>query len=594
MVYYTILKMQGENMKLSKSVLLFDGAMGTYIAEKYGASVKQCEYLNLTQPNDVLEVHREYILAGADAIKTNTFCANTVRLKRDFSVVCEIIRAACQLAKQAAEGTETLVFADIGPMDGEEAELLKEYHQIIDLFLECGLTYFLFETFTDYRIPEQLAAYVKSKCPDAFVVAECTVTADHYTSDGVPAAEIVDAFRSCSEVDAFGFNCTCGPMHLYHIAQEYCGGQKPMSIMPNAGYPMYMNGRTVFQTTPEYFAEQMAKIRACGVQILGGCCGTTPEHIRKVRELLREHAEVSSVKTKSRGKTPAFSREAVSSGGRKIVAVELDSPFDADAEFFLESAQKLARHGVDLITIADCPVARARADSSMLAAKLKREYGIDVMPHLTCRDRNLNATKALLLGMNIEGIDHVLVVTGDPISGSDRGQIKTVFQFNSVKLTAFIHSMNQGDFSKHPFTIATALNLNVPNFSAELEKAKRKEEAGSTVFLTQPVFTEQSKENLALAKRELSSRILGGILPVISYRNACFMNNEVAGITIPQEIVALYEGKTKEEAADLAVTLSLQLAEQIQNNVDGYYLMTPLKKVDIVCAVVDKIKEKIK
>lgn len=581
-------------MKLSKSVLLFDGAMGTYAAEKYGANIRQCEYLNLSHPDDVLEIHREYIRAGVDAIKTNTFCANTVRLKQEFSFVSDIIRSACQIARQAAEGTETLVFADIGPMDGEEAELLKEYHQIIDLFLECGLTYFLFETFTDYRVPEQLAAYVKRKCPDAFVIAECTVSADHYTSDGVPASEIAEAFCSCPEIDAFGFNCTCGPMHLYHIAQEYCSGRKPMSIMPNAGYPTYINGRTVFQTTPEYFAEQMAKIRACGVQILGGCCGTTPEHIRKVRQLLEGNTDVAVRGAKPKERVASLNRPAPSFASGKTIAVELDSPFDADAGFFLESAQRLAKHGVDLITIADCPVARARADSSMLAAKLKREYGIDVMPHLTCRDRNLNATKALLLGMNIEEIDHVLVVTGDPISGSDRGQIKTVFQFNSVKLTAFIHSMNQDAFSGRPFTIATALNLNVPNFSAELEKAKRKEVAGSVMFLTQPVFTEQSKENLALARQALSSRILGGILPVVSYRNACFMNNEVAGITIPQEIVALYEGKTKEEAAELAVEISLQLAEQIQKDVDGYYLMTPLKKVDIVCAVIDKIKEKIK
>lgn len=584
-------------MKFSKSTLLFDGAMGTYAAEKYAANIKQCEYLNLSHPDDVIEIHKEYILSGADAIKTNTFCANTARLKQDFSVVSEIIRAACKLAKEAAKGTDTLIFADIGPMGNEmdEQESMEEYHKIIDLFFECGLSNFLFETFSDYHIPQVLSAYIKQCNPDAFVIAECTVSADHYTSDGIPASEVVKAFSSCTTVDAFGFNCTCGPMHLYHIAKEYCSTtDKPMAIMPNAGYPTYVNGRTVFQTTPEYFAEQMSKIRACGVQIVGGCCGTTPQHIRKVYETLKNNIVDQSQHEEAKiQKAVPVVKKPLRDVQKKMVAVELDSPFDADAGFFLESARKLSAHQVDLITIADCPVARARADSSILGAKLKREYGIDVMPHLTCRDRNLNATKALLLGMNIERIDHVLVVTGDPISGDDRGQIKTVFQFNSVKLTAFIHSMNQDTFSQHPFTIATALNINAPNFSAELEKAKRKEAAGSMMFLTQPVFTEQSMKNLALAKRELSSSILGGILPVISYRNACFMNNEVAGITIPQEIVSLYEGKTPQEAARLAVDISLDLAQKISQDVDGYYLMTPLKKVDIVCEIIDGIKEKI-
>ena len=276
--------------------------------------------------------------------------------------------------------------------------------------------------------------------------------------------------------------------------------------------------------------------------------------------------------------------------GKKIIAVELDPPIDTEIEFFMSSAKKLQEIGVDTITIADCPIARARVDSSLLACKLKRDLGITPIPHMTCRDRNINATKALLLGLNIEGVRDVLVVTGDPIPTAQRDEIKAIFNFNSKILANYIRELNETSFGT-PFNIYGALNINAVNFESELRKAKQKVESGVTMFLTQPVLTAQAVENIKRAHEELEAKILGGIIPVVSYRNACFMNNEISGINVADEIISLYEEADKERASKLAVTISTEIARTIETYVDGYYLITPFKRIDLITEIVRNIKE---
>ena len=578
---------------------LFDGAMGTYLSDRYSTEVSRSEFNNLKYPERVLGVHREYIEAGATAIKTNTFSANTASLGVSREEADEIIARGCAIALKAAQGTNATVFASIGPvsMQQEEREW-EEYCSIIMTVLQSGVRHFLFETFHEYRVLLRLADEVKRCCPEAYIIAECTVTVDGYTTSGIPAAEIVAALRGADAVDAYGFNCTCGPMHLLHIAQRMDIGPKPVSIMPNAGYPTLIGCRTVFENAPAYFAGQMAAIQQSGVRILGGCCGTTPEHIRitadalngKRLELDRKKKGTVSVQGGKSPLKPATERPQTASGGKRF-AVELDSPMDANPEKFVQAARDIWDKGVNMLTIADCPVARARVDSSMLAALLKHRYGIDVMPHLTCRDRNLNATKALLLGLGIESIDKVLVVTGDPIAAEDRGKVKGVFNFNSEKLIAFIRDLNRGALADCPIQPAAALNVNTVNFEAELERAKRKEQAGAVRFFTQPVFTEESCRNLERARAELSAELFGGIMPLVSYRNACFVNNEVSGITIPQETVDRYEGKNREQAERLAILLSVQTAKRISAAVDGYYLITPFQRAGLIGSIIDAIKE---
>ncbi len=274
--------------------------------------------------------------------------------------------------------------------------------------------------------------------------------------------------------------------------------------------------------------------------------------------------------------------------GNKIIAVELDPPIDTRIDFFMDSARILKEQGVDAITIADCPIARARVDSSLMACKLKRELDITPIPHMTCRDRNINATKALLLGLNIEGINNVLVVTGDPIPSAQRDEIKGIFSFNSAILANYIRNLNETIFSA-PFNICGALNVNVRNFGSQLEHAKKKIRNGVTMFLTQPILTEQAVENIKRAREELTANILGGILPLVSYKNACFVNNEISGIRVADEIIEQYKDISREEAGKLAVRISTEMAKRIYPYVDGYYLITPFKRIDIVSEIIDNL-----
>ena len=254
----------------------------------------------------------------------------------------------------------------------------------------------------------------------------------------------------------------------------------------------------------------------------------------------------------------------------------------------MQGAWQLKSAGADAITIADCPTARARMDSSLMACKIRREVGIDTIPHMTCRDRNLNATKALLLGLSMEGVHNVLTITGDPVPTAERDEVKIVYQFNSRRLAKYITSLNETEFTQ-PFQIYGALNVNAHRFDVQLDIAKKKVENGICGFLTQPVLTEAALQNLKRAHEELDAKILGGIIPVVSSRNAHFMNNEISGITVDDKITELYEGKTKEECTQIAITVSSKIAELIRPYIDGYYLMTPFYRTDIMVELIKNI-----
>lgn len=275
---------------------------------------------------------------------------------------------------------------------------------------------------------------------------------------------------------------------------------------------------------------------------------------------------------------------------KKYIALEIDPPADADIRFFMESAVKMRALGVDAITVADNPFARARADSAIIACKLARETGMKVIPHLTCRDRNLNALKSTMLGLSIEGIDTVLAVTGDPVQEEDRLRIRSLAGFNSLDFARMISEWNNNDFSR-PFTIGGALNVNARNFPVELERSIRKTEAGVSVFFTQPVISEEGVFNLQRARNALpcETKILGGILPVVSHKHALFMNENLNGITVSGEITALYRDAPKDRASELAVSVSLGIMEQISPSVDGYYLITPFRRIDIIESIVAKV-----
>ena len=370
--------------------------------------------------------------------------------------------------------------------------------------------------------------------------------------------------------------------------------------MPNAGYPVVTRTQVKYQGKPEYFAKELARIAAEGVRVLGGCCGTTPAHIAALRAALDSlpavekaapAVQVSTPEAPTVEKDDAFLRKL--NAGKKVIAIELDSPKDADLTNYLAGAKRLQAAGADLLTIADCPIARARMDSSLVACRVHRELGLCTLPHMTCRDRNLNATKALLLGLYAEGVREVLAITGDPIPTAERDEVKNVYQFNSRKLAQYIVSLaGEGREMPSPMTVFGALNLNARNFEVELRRAGEKLENGMSGFLTQPVLSEQAVENLRRTRETLGERakILAGIMPVVSQRNAIFMENEVNGIHVAEDIMEAFAGLDREQGEALGLEISLKMAREALPYADGFYLMTPFNRVALMERLIARLK----
>ena len=582
---------------LAQKPLLFDGGMGTYYKAKPGT---ECEQANLLDPAGVLAVHREYLAAGAEAIKTNTFGLPRMATARqpDWQALA---RAGWKLAVEAAGETGAAVFADLGPApDTEAAPAGSIYMAVARCFVEQGARNFLFETLSsDAGVLEAVQA-IRARVPDAFVLVSFAVLPDGYTREGQYGRELVRRMTESGLVDAVGFNCVSAPGAMRALMQQLGGSKLPLSVMPNAGYPVVTRTQVKYQGKPEYFAKELARIAAEGVRILGGCCGTTPAHIAALRaeldalpavEKAAPAVQVSTPEAPTVEKDDAFLRKL--NAGKKVIAIELDSPKDADLTNYLAGAKRLQAAGADLLTIADCPIARARMDSSLVACRVHRELGLCTLPHMTCRDRNLNATKALLLGLYAEGVREVLAITGDPIPTAERDEVKNVYQFNSRKLAQYIVSLaGEGREMPSPMTVFGALNLNARNFEVELRRAGEKLENGMSGFLTQPVLSQQAVENLRRTRETLGSRakILAGIMPVVSQRNAIFMENEVNGIHVAEDIIEAFAGLDREQGEALGLEISLKMAREALPYADGFYLMTPFNRVALMERLIARLK----
>ena len=580
--------------------LLFDGAMGTYYKAAPGV---ECEQANLTDPAGVLAVHREYLAAGADAVKTNTF--SLPRLAAAHTPGWEqLAQAGWQLAVQAAEETGAAVFADLGPApDTEAVPAGQVYTAVAKQFTALGARNFLFETLSsDAGLLDAVGA-IKAEVPDAFVLVSFAVLPDGYTREGMYCKDLARRMQESGIVDAVGLNCVSAPGAMRTLAKQL-GGTLPLSVMPNAGYPVVTRTQVKYQGRPEYFARELGRLAAEGtVQILGGCCGTTPAHIAALRaeldslpvvEKTAPAEEFSTVKEQTVENEDAFLRKL--NAGEKVIAIELDSPRNADLTGYLEGAKKLQTAGADLLTIADCPIAQARMDSSLVACRVHRELGLCTLPHMTCRDRNLNATKALLLGLYAEGVREVLAITGDPIPTAERDEVKNVYQFNSRKLAQYIVSLaGEGREMPGPMTVFGALNLNARNFDVELRRAKEKLENGMSGFLTQPVLSAQAVENLKKSRETLGAdaKILAGIMPVVSQRNAIFMENEINGIHVEDWIIEKFAGLDRAQGEELGLAISLEMAKAALPYADGLYLMTPFNRVALMERLIGRLKQEV-
>ena len=575
---------------LAQGVLLFDGATGTALCAQSGEG-EAVERLCLTQPQRVLALHRAYLAAGCKAIKTNTFAAHV-------SLACEneddqktLIRAAYDLARRAGDAYDAAVFADIGPAPTDADSAAACYIAMAEQYLNVGATCFLFETMQSGEGLAEAAAHIKASCPDAWIMVSFAADADGFTRAGEQASALALQMSACGAVDAIGLNCICGAYHIRQLLSTLDVGDKWMSAMPNAGYPHVEEGRTYYDSAPAYYAQQVMECVKAGARIVGGCCGTTPEHIRQIACLLGtpmpprvRMGDEKAAQPPEKGCRSRIQRRLEQ--GRRITLVELDPPRSADIGGFMEGARQLEQAGADAITIADCPIGRARMDSSLLACKLSRELGIEALPHMTCRDRNVNATKALLLGLSMENVHNVLAVTGDPIPTGDRSSVKSVYQFNSRVLAKFIRGLGESGEAE-PFFVCGGLNINAVRFDSELDRAKEKMDCGVSAFLTQPVLSEQAALHLERARDELrGAKLIGGLFPVVSEKNARFLQSEVHGITVDEAVVRAYAGLDRAQGEDMAVRLCREAASRISPFVDGYYIMTPFQRVELVCRVI--------
>ena len=550
---------------LAHKPLLFDGGMGTYYKAAPGAD---CEMANLTDPEGVKKVHAEYLAAGAQAIKTNTFGLPRMAAAQ-MPGWEELAEAGWKLACDAAAEKDAAVFAD-------------------------------FETLSsDVGIVEAVKA-LRVAVPDAFVMVSFAVLPDGYTREGLLFRDLLRRMEQSGVVDAVGLNCVSAPGAMKKLVQSLGETLLPLSVMPNAGYPVVTRARVLYQGKPAYFAREMGQIAAAGVRILGGCCGTTPAHIAALRaelDALPQQTEAAPAAKLSTGAAPAVEKDDTFlrklNAGEKVIAIELDSPRVADLSGYLDGARRLQAAGADLLTIADCPIAQARMDSSLVACRVHRELGMCALPHMTCRDRNLNATKALLLGLYAEGVREVLAITGDPIPTAERDEVKNVYQFNSRKLAQYIVSLaGEGREMPSAMTVLGALNLNARNFDVELRRAVEKLENGMSGFLTQPVLSAQAVENLRKARQTLGERakILAGIMPVVSQRNAIFMENEINGIHVEEDIIQRFAGLGREQGEALGLEVSMQMAREALPYADGFYLMTPFNRVALMERLIARLK----
>ncbi len=585
---------------LAQRPLLFDGGMGTYYKAKPG---QECEQANLTDPDGILAVHRAYLAAGADAIKTNTFSLPRLAAAQQPGWE-QLADAGWQLAAKAAGETGAAVFADLGPApDTENLPAEQVYLSVAKRFALLGARNFLFETLsTEEGVLEAIRA-LKQTVPEAFVLVSFAVLPDGYTREGRYCAELVRRMAQSGVVDAVGLNCVSAPGAMRALVQQLGDAGLPLSVMPNAGYPVVARAQVRYQGKPEYFARELSRLATEGVRILGGCCGTTPQHIAALRTALDALPE--ALPAAPAAKPAAAAKPAVETddvflrklrAGQRVIAVELDSPKDADLTAYLEGARRLQAAGADLLTIADCPIARARMDSSLVACRVHRELGMNVLPHMTCRDRNLNATKALLLGLYAEGVREVLAITGDPIPTAERDEVKNVYQFNSRKLAQYIVSLaGEGREMPSPITVFGALNLNARNFEVELRRAAEKLENGMSGFLTQPLLSAQAVENLKKTRETLGERakILAGILPVVSQRNAIFMENEVNGIHVDEAIIQKFEGLDRTAGEELGLEVSVQAAKAAAPYADGFYLMTPFNRVALMERLIARLRTEV-
>ena len=471
-----------------------------------------------------------------------------------------------------------------------DSELIKqEYVAIVQTFLDEGVDVFVFETMPDISLIQDAIEYIGNR---AYVIVQFMVNQFGYSNSGLSARKLMELSSADSNVDATGFNCGVGPGHLFAIMEKAVSKTtKSLTALPNAGYPQVISGRMVFaDRNIDYFVDKMMDVVNLGASIVGGCCGTTPEYI----EALSKKLSLKKIPVKREIKDTFETDEAVKNNafynnkdGKKLIAVELAPPVGADDDKLMEAAFLMKKAGVDVVTFPDSPSGRTRADSVLMAEKVRRETGLCVMPHICCRDKNAIAMRSQLLGAHLNDINNFLVITGDPIPYAIRSSVKSVFNFNSVGLMNILGDMNDEQFEKSPMIYGGAINQGRANLHIEIERCKKKLSAGATFFMTQPVFSMEDVNRLRTIKNETGARILAGIMPLVSLKNARFMQNEMTGINVTDEIIGRFsENMTKEEGEAVGIAIAKEVIA-MTDFLDGYYFSFPFNRVYLLNKILE-------
>ena len=608
--------MKGLRERLRENeVIVFDGGVGTYLYEK-GVFINTCyDELNLTNPDIVTEVHREYVTAGADVIETNTFGANRFRLAAHGleKKAYEIAKRGAQLAKAVA-GDETLVAGSVGPL-GVQIEPLgkvsfdearEAFREQVKGLLDGGADIIILETFVLVPELQQAIRAVKEVNPDTPIMAQVTINDDGNLLSGATLESFVKAVGD-SGVDTIGLNCSVGPKSMLEALETLKTlTPLPISVQPNAGLPQSIGGRNIYMTSPEYMAEYAKRFIQTGATIVGGCCGTNPAHIRAIRRAVRalrpvKRMDVSGTElavvapeTVHVYEPTEKSRLATRLAKKQFVTlVELVSPKGVSPAKEVAKARRLHHFGIDAINIPDGPRASARMSALVLSGIIQREVGIEAVLHFACRDRNVIGMQSDLLGAWALGVRNVLAVTGDPPKRGSYPNATAVFDGDAIGLTNVMNRLNHGlDLAGNPigeptgFSIGVGANPGAINMDEELRRLDWKIEAGAEYIITQPVFDLRILERFMKRIAHIKQPLLCGIWPLVSYRNAEFMNNEVPGASVPPEIMErMRRTTTKEEGFAEGVAIARETFEQVRGEVAGVQLSAPMGRIEGIFSI---------
>jgi len=613
--------------RLQGPPILFDGGMGTELYQR-GIYVNRCfDELNATQPELVKTVHIDYLRAGAEVIETNTYGANRFKLA-GFGLkdrVSELNRLGVENARAAIKqsGRQAFIAGSIGPLGKRLAPLgtlsLEEAREAFaeqaQGLLEGGVDLIVIETMTVAVELIQAVAAVRS-LSNLPLITQFTLNDWNETAYG-STLPLFAARLQGLDIDALGINCSLGPSKLLEAAKallEYT--DKPLSIQPNAGELEWVAGRLISKATPEYFAEYARRLAQAGVKIVGGCCGSTPAHIRAMDAALRamypdptvvsvapprkvvktaEHPTRSDFIKPYRAMSPlaeAFDDE------RFVFCVEITSPRSPSIESVLAKVQVLKDNGVRVVNIPDGPRASARLSAMTLAQAIQRATGLDTITHYTCRDRNILGIQSDLFGAELLGTKNILCITGDPPKLGDYPMATAVFDVDSIGLLHIADNLNHGlDLAGNPIPQSTALllgcgaNPGAVDLELEIERLRRKLDNGACYILTQPVFDEALFFEFLDRVDIPEVPVLAGILPLASYRNAEFYHNEVPGMQVPQWIrERLKTVEDREEAARVGVELAAEILGRVAPRAAGAYLMPPFGRMDLALEVIRRFK----